>query len=66
MENGFKLVWIGLMMYIYVSVYLGGLEYTADEWNDPHSKISVSNEGDNTAIYVVVTVGGCSHPKKIS
>ncbi len=53
------------MMYMYVSVYLGGLEYTADEWNDPHSKISVNNEGalglDFTAIYVVVTVGGCSH-----
>ena len=33
-----------------------------------HSKISVNNEGalglDFTAIYKVVTVGECSHPKK--
>ena len=69
-ENGYELLWIGLMyMYICFSVYLRGLEYTADEWNDPHSKIGVSNEGalglDFTAIYVVVTVAGCSHPKHV-
>jgi len=69
-ENGYELLWIGLVyMYICFSVYLRGLEYTADEWNDPHSKIGVSNEGalglDFTAIYVVVTVGGCSHPKHV-
>ena len=56
-------------VYVYVGVYLGGLEYTADEWNDPHSKIGVSNEGalglDFTAIYVVVTVGESSHPKPV-
>jgi hypothetical protein len=48
---------------------LGGLEYTADEWNYPHSIIGVNSEGarrlDFTAIYVVVTVGGCSHPKPV-
>ena len=32
-------------MYIYVSVYLGGLEYTADEWNIPHSTIGVNSKG---------------------
>ena len=65
--------WLLIVMnynvYIYVSVYLRGLEYTADEWNDPHSIIGVSNEGalglNFTAIYVVVTVGGCSHPKPV-
>ena len=50
-------------------VYGGGLEYTADEWNVPHSKIDVSSEGAHrlnfTVIYVAVTVGGCSHSKPV-
>jgi len=40
-------VWIGngwISDCIY-GCYLGGLEYTADEWNNPHSTISVNSEG---------------------
>ena len=32
------------MEYIYI-VYGGGLEYTADEWNIPHSTIGVNSKG---------------------
>jgi hypothetical protein len=56
-------------MDMYCKCYLGGLEYTANEWKIPHSKIGVNSEGAHrlnfTAIYVAVTVGGYSHPKPV-
>ena len=54
---------------MYRWVYLGGLEYTVDEWYVHHSKIDVNREGARrlnfTVIYVAVTVGGCSHSKPV-
>ena len=64
--RGHKYCWLK----IYGEVYLGGLEYTIDEWYVPHSKIDVNSEGAHrlnfNVIYVAVTAGGCSHSKPVS
>ena len=43
--NGSSVIkWVG-KKYVYIEGYRGGLEYTTDEWNNPHPKIGAHSEG---------------------